>query len=293
MSGYPYPDREPDFGHDNSPQYTCSADSPNKKIFGRTFSKSTTPSAELSCRMRSVMRLKRPTSDSEDDEEQEDGTGKKARLSDDPTSPVVFEFACPFYKRNRHKYCHQRSCRTSGWPSVHRVNVPEDAGFDLEIEKKLRSRKKIDGQNESDKWTHMYRLLFPSYKDKTTPSPYVDYSLRDEPALTAPREADAELTQFRPKVDKGSLMTVAAAAVAAEQKTTTSETLKRENTNEGMMIDFPSMLMGRQDQAVYQNIADDSRLVPKSEFYKIVQDHVLTVLSNIPNAPVPPSAKAQ
>lgn len=121
VSGYTYSDREPDFGHDNSPRYTRSADSPNGKTFGRAFSKSTTPSLELSCRMRSAMRLKRPTSDSEDDEEQEDSTGKKARLSDDPASPVVFEFACPFYKRNRHKYCHQRSCRTSGWPSVHRV----------------------------------------------------------------------------------------------------------------------------------------------------------------------------
>lgn len=121
MSTYPYSDREPDFGHDSSPQYTCSADSPNAKPFGRAFSKSTTPGVELSCRMRSAMRLKRSTSDSEEDEEQEDGTGKKARLSDDPASPVVVEFACPFYKRNRHKYCHQRSCRTSGWPSVHRV----------------------------------------------------------------------------------------------------------------------------------------------------------------------------
>ena len=55
--------------------------------------------------------------------------------------------------------------------AVSTCSVPEDAGFDLEIEKKLRSRKKIDGQNESDKWTHMYRLLFPSYKDRMTPSP--------------------------------------------------------------------------------------------------------------------------
>lgn len=121
----------------------------------------------------------------------------------------------------------------------------------------------------------------------------VDYSLRDEPVLAEPREIEGEPTQFRPEVDQGSLMTMAAAAVAAEQKFATSETMKREGTNEGMMIDLPSMLMSRQDQAGYQNMADDSCLVPKSEFYKIVQDHVLTVLSNIPNAPVPPSAKAQ
>lgn len=50
-------------------------------------------------------------------------------------------------------------------------SVAEDAGFDLEMEKKLRSRKKIEGQTESDKWRHMFRMLFPSFKDRPTPSP--------------------------------------------------------------------------------------------------------------------------
>lgn len=121
----------------------------------------------------------------------------------------------------------------------------------------------------------------------------VDYSLRDEPSLTAPRESGAEPTQFRPEVDQGSLMTMAAAAVAAEQKIASTESNNREGTTEDMMIDLPAMLLGRQDQAACPNMPDDSGLVPKSALYKIVQDHVLTVLSNIPNAPVPPSAKAQ
>ncbi|KIH93727.1 hypothetical protein SPBR_04296 [Sporothrix brasiliensis 5110] len=336
MPGYQYADRGAGITYNNSPQQMYSVESPSGLKFGRDFSKSTTPSLELPCRMRSDMRLKRPTSESEDDEEQEDGSGKKARLSDNPASPVVFEFACPFYKRNRHKYCHQRSCRTSGWPSVHRVkehlyrhhmhyvcdrcsttfklqenlrehlrqevacavstcSVAEDTGFDLEIEKKLRSRKKIDCQNESDKWTHMYRLLFPSYRDKNTPSPYVDYSLRDEPLVAIAGVGDSDSTPYLPEADQGSLMTVAAAAVAVEQKITATETNSQGTKTEDVLIGLPSVLKGkgRPEQSTFSNMPDESRLVPNSAFYKIVQDHVLTVLSNIPNAPVPPSAKAQ
>ena len=121
----------------------------------------------------------------------------------------------------------------------------------------------------------------------------VDYSLREEPSLTTAGEGGAEPSQFRPEVDQGSLMTMTAAAVAAEQKIAATESNNREGTTEDMMIDLPSMLLGRTDQAAYPSMPDGSRLVPKSAFYKIVQDHVLTVLSNIPNTPVPSSAKAQ
>ena len=55
--------------------------------------------------------------------------------------------------------------------SVSKSKVPEDAGFDLETEKRLRSRKKIEGQTEADKWTHMYQLLFPYASAQCTPSP--------------------------------------------------------------------------------------------------------------------------
>lgn len=49
--------------------------------------------------------------------------------------------------------------------------MPEDVGFGQDVEKKLRSRKKIEGQTEWDKWVHMFRILFPSFRDKATPSP--------------------------------------------------------------------------------------------------------------------------
>ncbi len=63
----------------------------------------------------------RSASDSEDEDDQEDNTDRKAPVLDNTAVPIVYEFACPFYKRNRGRYCQQRSCRTSGWPSVHRV----------------------------------------------------------------------------------------------------------------------------------------------------------------------------
>ena len=91
--------------------------SPQDEIYDRVFPESATPSPDQAAKTQSNGTQngtqKRSASDTEDNNSDEEGPEKKQR--------VVREFACPFFKRNRSKYCQQRSCRTSGWPSVHRV----------------------------------------------------------------------------------------------------------------------------------------------------------------------------
>ncbi|OAA60253.1 Zinc finger, C2H2 [Niveomyces insectorum RCEF 264] len=105
--------------------------------------------------------------------------------------------------------------------------VPEDVGFDQEIEKKLRSRKKIDGQTEQDKWIHMFRLLFPSFKDGPTPSPYAEINLWDEPPTISFSQKNTTLITDAaqpPVVSDVHSMTVMAAAAEQSIRAVEKET---------------------------------------------------------------------
>ncbi|CAK7215182.1 hypothetical protein SBRCBS47491_002396 [Sporothrix bragantina] len=317
-------DRESEFGRTSSHHSSSTGASPQEEIFDRVFSGSVTPSPEPAPKISSGGPQKRSASDTEDNNSDEEGPEKKQR--------VVHEFACPFYKRNRTKYCHQRSCRTSGWPSVHRVKehlyrhhmhyvcercsttfkapenlkehlrqpvaccvsafkVPEDAGFDLETEKRLRSRKKIDGQTEIDKWTHMFQLLFPDASAQYTPSPFVDYSIQEDPYPPTGENEEALLhPEFRQlKNSNGSstnLATIATVAVAAEQQLSAIDS--RRIISDNMLVDMPGLMTSREKTRPARALDDDlygCQMVSKTDFYEIVRDQVRAVLSTMP----PPS----
>ncbi|CAK7203643.1 hypothetical protein SEUCBS139899_006381 [Sporothrix eucalyptigena] len=319
-----YLDRESEFSHACSPR-SSTAGSPREEIFDRAFSESVTPSPEPAPNVVSGGRQKRPASDTEDNNSEDEGPEKKQRLA--------FEFACPFYKRNRSKYCHQRSCRTSGWPSVHRVKehlyrhhmhyvcercsttfkapenlkehlrqqvacsvsafkVPEDSGFDLETEKKLRSRKKIDGQTEVDKWLHMFQLLFPDASSQYSPSPFVDYSLQEElyPPTIENEEAllHPDFRQHRivnPNTNTNTDdQNLTAIAQAAEQQISAAE--NNGATTDNMLVDHPALISAR-DRIRLARQGDDEfyrrSKVSKIDFYEIVRDEVRAIMSSLPH----------
>ncbi|EPE08398.1 hypothetical protein F503_01181 [Ophiostoma piceae UAMH 11346] len=291
--------------------------------------------------------LKRTSPDSDEEEDNAAvGTPDKRlrRLSDDPrpsTETVVHEFACPFYKRSRGRYCHQRSCRTSGWPSVHRVkehlyrhhmhyvcdrcsktfkiqenlrehlrqevacmvsprSVAEDAGFDAEIEKRLRSRKKIEGQNEVDKWNHMFRILFPSFNTKQPPSPFVEYSLSLQDDLNTQVVKDEDDGTSR----AGHLQMMAMAAVAKQETGSKSPAHLANVANiADASMDLPPIVDGasRPEFTVYSHDGPegvppglsyrsntDPRILSRNAMYEMVQQQVWKVLSSMPNSPMAP-----
>ncbi|CAK7566386.1 MAG: hypothetical protein SEPTF4163_004330 [Sporothrix epigloea] len=103
-----------EFGGPERPRSSSSIGASSEDLFSdQVFSGIATPSSEPVPVPHLSASHKRLASHNEDNDSEEECPGKKRR--------AAYEFACPFYKRNRMKYCHQRSCRTSGWPSVHRV----------------------------------------------------------------------------------------------------------------------------------------------------------------------------
>ncbi|EFX01978.1 hypothetical protein CMQ_5049 [Grosmannia clavigera kw1407] len=132
---------------------------------------------ELVERYRQEASKKRPADDDSEDDEEEDDESRRL-----PANCGIGEH---LYRHHIHIACdrcastfpnrdelrdhlrQQTPCKVSV------RKVAEDAGFGIETEKRLRSRKKLEGDSESDKWAHMFRILFPSYEGKPTPSPIV------------------------------------------------------------------------------------------------------------------------
>ncbi|KAK3390701.1 hypothetical protein B0H63DRAFT_388880 [Podospora didyma] len=65
--------------------------------------------------------------DEEQDDSDHDGRRKKAKRAPAGKETVVGDadkkFACPYFKRNRRKYCKWTSCPGPGWDEVHRVKT--------------------------------------------------------------------------------------------------------------------------------------------------------------------------
>ncbi|KAF5670056.1 hypothetical protein FHETE_4739 [Fusarium heterosporum] len=72
------------------------------------------------------------------------------------------------------------------------INPPREMpGIDAETKERLKSRRGIQNISEEEKWTHMYRILFPLAQD--IPSPYCDLQILEAP-MTA--EERAQLRGF-------------------------------------------------------------------------------------------------
>ncbi|CAK7273973.1 hypothetical protein SEPCBS57363_005924 [Sporothrix epigloea] len=323
---FKYVNAATEFGGPESPRSSSIGASSEDLFSDQVFSGSATPISEPVPVPHSSASHKRSAGHNEDNNWDEECPGKKRR--------AAYEFACPFYKRNRMKYCHQRSCRTSGWPSVHRVKehlyrhhmhyvcercsqtfkapeplrehqrqtracdvsksgVPEDAGFDLQTEKKLRSRKKIDGQTEADKWSHMYQLLFSSGSAQYMPSPFVDYSSQDETYSMAEESEEASLypSYLRPEsIDCKSNSFAAITPVAMS-------TEHQNSANESRSITSDNMLLGSTDHSTSRNrmmlagVSDEElygcQIVSKTDIYEMVRDQVRAVLSTTGKQPLP------
>ncbi|KAF4997462.1 hypothetical protein FGRMN_3826 [Fusarium graminum] len=169
--------------------------------------------------------------DDDSDEEAVDGAGRgngdgqdKRQKTESPSSRISPSLACPFVK----EYPGEKWPRCQkGWPSVHRIkthkapihckrcftivkterqlelhlrqavaceviNPPKEMpGIDAETKERLKSRRGIQNITEEEKWTHMYRILFPLAQD--IPSPYCDLQILEAP-MTA--EERAQLRGF-------------------------------------------------------------------------------------------------
>ncbi|CAK7235749.1 hypothetical protein SCUCBS95973_009372 [Sporothrix curviconia] len=272
------------------------------------FSGGVTPSPEPAPEAHLSGPRKRCASSSEDNNSDKECPDKKKR--------VVFEFACPFFKRNRdkeHLYRHhmhyvcERCSATFKAPgnlkkhlrqpvacSVSPFKVPEDAGFDSETEKKLRSRKKIDGQTEVEKWDHMFQLLFPNASAHRTPSPFVDYSLKEDSYPPGGETEEALLhpdsRQFKEfNSNSPGLEAIANVAVAAEQQMSAAE--NRGIVSANMTVALPVLMASNDRVARRAHVSEDElhscQMVSQTDLYEIVRDHVRTALTAMSTLPSP------
>ncbi|KAJ3571466.1 hypothetical protein NPX13_g5369 [Xylaria arbuscula] len=132
-----------------------------------------------------------------DDNGQDRGGNKRAKKD---TEPEEVKLACPFHKHNPDAH-RKELCMKGGWRSIHRLkcyssfgddkelqahlradepckksDIAPEEGIDMDTERKLRERKRHNsGQTETQRWTEIYLLLFPSADRNAIPSPYPDY----------------------------------------------------------------------------------------------------------------------
>ncbi|KAK0617776.1 hypothetical protein B0T17DRAFT_618444 [Bombardia bombarda] len=148
--------------------------------------------------------------DEDEGDSDHDGRRKKQKPAPSDKSATIGnlnkKFACPYFKRNRRKYCKWTSCPGPGWDEVHRVkthlyrrhalplqcprcwgvfksdnllraHLQQDprVGFTKDQEKRLRSRKKAQADmTDEDKWREIYMIVFPDDDRDSLPSPYYD-----------------------------------------------------------------------------------------------------------------------
>lgn len=130
--------------------------------------------------------------------------------------------------------------------------------------------------------------------------------MRDEPSHPSAKDDNSEIaaqTLLRPEVGHSNLMTTAAVAAAAEQHIAASEDGNGNDISiDNMQVDHPTMLLCKSDLGMFgptvpttniSGMSEDCQLVPQSAFYKIVQEHVWTILSKMPTPPALPLPKDQ
>ncbi|KAF7537478.1 hypothetical protein G7054_g3650 [Neopestalotiopsis clavispora] len=145
----------------------------------------------------------------EDDDKDEKQPGKRTRIYNDKNNAPK-RLACPYFKNDPEHPQLGRSCSGPGWGTVHRLNcvrcytafdteADRDThmrlqdqcqvrerpgrmhGFDAAQKEQLRSRPKgYKHMSETQKWCHIYMILFPETASTEVPSPYYEFvSFRD------------------------------------------------------------------------------------------------------------------
>ncbi|CAK7269551.1 hypothetical protein SEPCBS119000_003625 [Sporothrix epigloea] len=304
---FTYLDMDAEVGHFDRLCSSSIGGSPEDVISDRMYSGSATPSSESAPKSRPGVTQKRLATDIDDNNSDEECPDKKRR--------AVYEFACPFYKRNRlkeHLYRHhmhyvcercsqtfkapeslREHVRQSAACNLSEYGVPEDAGFDLQTEKKLRSRKKIDGQTEADKWAHMYQLLFSSGSAQYMPSPFVDYSLQEE---TYPPAEESEESLLYPaylrleavECSNTNPAATLTAAVATENQAPAVDS--RGMISDNMLAASLGHMTSR-DRPGPASVSDEDsygrQVVSRTDIYEMVRDQVRAVLSSSIQQPSP------